>query len=179
MVHVSSMRARLLLAVVVLLSCVGCDQATKRIATQTLRDAPPRSYLANTLRLEYVRNPGGFLSVGNRLSQHLRFWLFTVANAAILFAVACFLAARWNRSLAVFVSALYVLAGGIGNLIDRVLQNGLVTDFINIGIGPLRTGIFNIADMALLFGGLAWVFLYRRDSAAEDQHASGAESPSP
>ncbi|HXW60355.1 MAG TPA: signal peptidase II [Myxococcota bacterium] len=36
---------------------------------------------------------------------------------------------------------------------DRILQ-GSVTDFINVGIGPVRTGIFNIADVAILLGAL-------------------------
>jgi signal peptidase II len=35
-----------------------------------------------------------------------------------------------------------LLAGGFGNLIDRVLHDGSVTDFLNVGIGPIRTGIF-------------------------------------
>ena len=33
---------------------------------------------------------------------------------------------------------------------DRVTQGGNVTDFLNIGVGPLRTGIFNCADVALM-----------------------------
>jgi len=36
---------------------------------------------------------------------------------------------------------------GVGNLIDRFLFDGRVTDFLNVGIGSLRTGIFNIADV--------------------------------
>jgi signal peptidase II len=42
-----------------------------------------------------------------------------------------------------------IVAGGIGNLVDRI-QKQTVTDFINMGIGPLRTGIFNVADMAIM-----------------------------
>ena len=45
-----------------------------------------------------------------------------------------------------------LLAGGIGNLIDRTFHGGLVIDFLNVGIGPLRTGIFNVADMAIMAG---------------------------
>lgn len=37
-------------------------------------------------------------------------------------------------------------------MIDRVTQDGNVTDFLNIGVGPIRTGIFNCADMALMLG---------------------------
>jgi signal peptidase II len=45
-----------------------------------------------------------------------------------------------------------LLGGAIGNLIDRVRFDGLVIDFMNLGIGPLRTGIFNVADVAISVG---------------------------
>ena len=46
---------------------------------------------------------------------------------------------------------LLFLAGGTSNLIDRVTL-GRVIDFLNVGIGQLRTGIFNVADMAIVAG---------------------------
>ena len=60
-----------------------------------------------------------------------------------------------------FTAMLFMLVGGIGNLIDCVTNNGLVTDFLNIGIGPVRTGIFNVTDMAVTCGAIAAVFLAR------------------
>jgi signal peptidase II len=44
-----------------------------------------------------------------------------------------------------------LLAGGVGNLVDRVMC-GYVVDFMNIVIGSLRTGIFNVADTAISAG---------------------------
>jgi signal peptidase II len=44
-----------------------------------------------------------------------------------------------------------ICAGGVGNLIDRWTL-GYSTDFLNLGIGPIRTGIFNVADVALMAG---------------------------
>jgi signal peptidase II len=43
-------------------------------------------------------------------------------------------------------------ASGLGNLIDRLLYDGRVTDFLNMGIGQLRTGIFNVADVVGVVG---------------------------
>ena len=43
------------------------------------------------------------------------------------------------------------LAGGLSNLVDRIAM-GSVIDFLNIGIGPIRTGIFNVADVAIMAG---------------------------
>jgi signal peptidase II len=59
-----------------------------------------------------------------------------------------------------------VAGGGISNLIDRLLYNGRVTDFLNVGIGGVRTGIFNVADMAIMAGALL-LLLNMRDSKAE------------
>lgn len=52
-----------------------------------------------------------------------------------------------------------IIAGGLGNLTDRALNNGAVIDFMNIGVGSLRTGIFNIADVAIMVGVGVLMFL--------------------
>jgi signal peptidase II len=57
--------------------------------------------------------------------------------------------ARWPRRALLGV-ALFV-AGGASNLVDRIAY-GMVIDFMNVGIGSLRTGIFNVADMAIMLG---------------------------
>ena len=56
------------------------------------------------------------------------------------------------------VAVAAIVGGGVGNLVDRV-QLGAVRDFFNVGIGPLRTGIFNVADMAITFGGIALIVI--------------------
>jgi signal peptidase II len=62
------------------------------------------------------------------------------------------------------LAVVLLLAGGIGNLIDRLFHGGLVIDFLNVGIGPLRTGIFNVADVAIM-AGFGILILYRGPSA--------------
>lgn len=46
------------------------------------------------------------------------------------------------------------LRRGLSNWLDRLRLGGYVVDFINLGIGPVRTGIFNFADVALTSGAL-------------------------
>jgi signal peptidase II len=36
--------------------------------------------------------------------------------------------------------------------VDRAFHQGSVVDFMNMGIGPLRTGVFNVADVAIMVG---------------------------
>ncbi len=141
---------RLCLIILSLLSIVGCDQATKTVAKDTLSHAGPLSYLGDTVRLQYMENPGAFLSLGATLPLEYRFWIFSVAVSICLLAAAFFLLFKRTNVLLTLGLALTV-GGGIGNLIDR-LTSGRVVDFINVGIGSFRTGIFNIADVAIMVG---------------------------
>jgi len=54
-----------------------------------------------------------------------------------------------NNLVIIIVS---IIGGGLGNLFDRLLYDFHVVDFINFGIGSLRTGILNVADMSVTFG---------------------------
>ena len=168
-------RIRLLLAVLILSSCIGCDQAAKSIATRTLHDSAPRSFLADTIRLNYAQNSGGFLSLGSNLPDNLRTWVFVAFNACLMLGLVAFLWLNRNIPLTLFASLVFILAGGIGNLIDRVGNNGLVTDFMNVGVGTLRTGVFNVADVAITFGAIAVACLSFRPHAGE--RADAPESP--
>ena len=49
-------------------------------------------------------------------------------------------------------------SGGGANLIDRLRFGGYVTDFLYLHAGPLHTGVFNVADMAIT-GGVIWLVL--------------------
>jgi len=169
----TSKLVRLTLGILLLCGCVGCDQTTKYVATHALCGATPISCLSNTFRLEYALNPGGFLSLGSNIAPELRFWLFAAFNTVLLLAVACVLTVKWNMRLVRFVALVSVLGGGIGNLIDRLLNHGLVIDFLNLGIGPFRTGVFNVADVALTAGSLALVLSCRGECLTPTSSRNG------
>jgi signal peptidase II len=144
---------RILLLFFVLISCVGCDQATKLLAKQTLATAPVQEYAGGLFRFVYAENPGAFLSLGATLPDAARFWIFVVAAALLLGGVGVFALRFSQRTPLLLVIALaLVMGGGLGNLIDRIVNNGHVIDFMQIGISRLHTGIFNVADMAIMTG---------------------------
>lgn len=143
---------KLYLIVLILVSSVGCDQISKNIAKSTLENSPPRSYLGETFRLQYTENTGAFLSLGAQLSKTTRVLLFTFLSSVLL--VALFIYIFRNRTLQskhIFALSL-ILGGGTSNMIDRIFNDGKVIDFMNMGIGGLRTGIFNIADVLIMLG---------------------------
>ena len=135
-----------------LVSVIGCDQVTKDFATETLKSAPPISLWGNFIRFQYAENHGAMLSFGAGLSPGLRTVAFTLGVGAFLAAVLGYLLLK--RGLKVFevVGWSLVLGGGLGNLIDRVANQGAVVDFVSVSWGYLRTGIFNLADVVIFFG---------------------------
>ena len=145
---------RAMIVFLITLTCVGCDQATKLAAKQHLQNGPVYSYAGDTIRLQYAENTGAFLSLGASLPGPLRQLIFTVLVGVFLLGlIAYLLLSRDPTPFAVSCLSL-VAAGGMSNLIDRIAYDGRVVDFLNVGVGPLRTGIFNIADVAITFGAL-------------------------
>jgi signal peptidase II len=147
-----ALRKRTVLVSLVLLSSVGCDRVTKEVAEDSLRGLGRISMLRDTARLEYVENRGAFLGVGAKLPEPARTILLTGGVAvmvAVLLGVA--LLARGNTRLQTAAWAL-IASGGLGNLWDRIGRDGAVVDFLNLGIGTLRTGVFNVADLAIVVG---------------------------
>jgi signal peptidase II len=142
-------RSVLILSLLVL--CVGCDQITKDVARHQLAFEPPKSWLHDTIRLEYAENTGVFLSFGGDFSEKLRVVLFQVFPALGLVVLTCVLFATPTPLLPAIAWSL-VLSGGVGNLLDRMLYDGRVVDFMNLGIGGFRTGIFNVADVCITIG---------------------------
>lgn len=128
------------------------DQWTKHWAQSELKGAEPIVYWQNLFRFEYAENPGAFLGMGTELSDPGRFWIFTIFVLFLMVGLAVFM--HWRRlpRLEMWAYTL-IFAGGIGNLIDRMFRHdGRVIDFMNMGVGELRTGIFNVADMAIMLG---------------------------
>ncbi len=144
-------QGRILVFAIPLFVCIGCDQATKRIAESALAGSPGLSLAGDALRLELVSNPGGFLSLGAELPGALRRALF-VAGVPLLLAVVCAGLLSGDAPRRRIVGTALLAGGGLGNWLDRLLQGGAVTDFVSVGVAGLRTGVFNVADLAVGLG---------------------------
>ena len=142
----------LFVSTAILVLTVALDRWTKVLAQQHLRGAPRHSWLGDTVRLEFAENRGAFLSLGASLSPELRNAIFSWAVGALLLGLVLAVYLRKDLSTRARLALAAVAAGGLGNLYDRVFENGVVTDFMNLGLGPVRTGIFNVADIAIVVG---------------------------
>ena len=143
---------RLSLVVLIVLICASCDRATKHVAKRTLASSPPISLLNDAVHFEYVENTGAFLGLGSNLPSAARLLLFVIFSGAGLLAAFVYLARVDGLGLMPTIGLSLLAGGGVGNLVDRISNAGAVTDFVRLGIGPLRTGIFNMADVAIVAG---------------------------
>jgi signal peptidase II len=147
---------RLVLVALLMVGCVGCDQVSKGVARAHLSLGANHSYLGDTFRITHVENTGAFLGIGANLPAPIRVAVFQGAISLLVLALLWMAAFRRDIRPWQVVGFTLLAASGVGNLIDRVLYDGRVTDFLNLGIGDLRTGIFNFADV---FGMIGFVLL--------------------
>jgi signal peptidase II len=168
---------RIAIVVGIVLLNVGCDQVTKQMARDTLQYSSTRSYLDDFFRLTYVENKGAFLSLGSELSDQLRYWVLHIFPVVLL--VGLFFYALFSRSLLKWqiIALAFIIGGGISNVVDRLLH-GQVVDFMNVGIGGLRTGIFNFADMSIMLGLFIMLpFAFRKQKTEPEEQSPEPSDP--
>jgi signal peptidase II len=145
------MTRRIAILLIAAFGCVGCDQSAKAVARHFLEPGEQISFLGDTLRLTLIENAGSFLSLGDSLPQGIRNIMFLGIVPLLLIAFAAYFALGKGVRTDKMIAAGLFVGGGLGNLVDRVINDGRVFDFLNVGIGGIRTGIFNVADMVLMF----------------------------
>lgn len=153
-----SRKTRLVILLAFLLCTVGCDQGTKFVARRHLGEMGAVSLPGGLGELRLAENSGAFLGLGAELPASVRWWVFTIGTGAGLLALAIYAVGYGRWTTVSFLGAALVVAAGASNLIDRVARDGLVTDFVMLRCGPLRTGVFNLADMFVLLG-VSLIFL--------------------
>jgi signal peptidase II len=125
------------------------DQVTKQlvIANMQLFDSIE---LLPVFNLTYVRNYGAAFSFLSDAGGWQR-WFFTLIAVVISIVLAIWLARSNKTQLKLNLALVLVLAGAIGNLIDRSLY-GYVIDFLHLYYQNWHYPAFNIADSAICIG---------------------------
>ena len=137
----------------VALVVLALDLATKVLVVARLEGRPPIRLLGGALLLDVSRNPGAAFSFATGAT-----WVFTII-AIVVIAVVAYVARRLRS--APWAWALGLLVGGAaGNLVDRLFRSpgpgrGAVVDFLDFRVWP----VFNLADSAIVTGGLLAVLL--------------------
>jgi signal peptidase II len=122
-----------------------------------------------------TENTGAFLSLGDSLANPWRFILLTLLPAAVLLFGLVYVLIKTNLHKLNALGIILVLAGGIGNLYDRWVYNG-VTDFMFIKFKWFQTGVFNVADMSIMAGvGVLLVHSFLKDRKPKDKKQADSE----
>jgi len=168
-----SRRERWRMFLAVLLVVVALDQAAKLWARTRLQGTPARVLWGGVARFEYAENRGAFLSLGADLPPGLREGILTTLNAGLVAVLGLYLARGRHLDRRLTFALSLLIAGGVGNLIDRLARGGAVVDFLILGLGRLHTGVFNVADFCLTAG--AVLFAFSSSSAAARESGKGPE----
>lgn len=145
----------LLLATAVL---VGIDQLTKYLVTSNMQLGQSIPVIDGVFELLYHRNPGAALGI--LPNQRWIFITFTFIVMVVILVI--LMSGKFRKYKLANVAGVLILAGGIGNMIDR-LAYGYVVDFLYVKL--INFPIFNFADCCVVIGAalllVAFLFVYK------------------
>ncbi len=155
-----------LLSVLVL---TGADQLIKYIVSTKLGDGAPLVLIPHVLQLHYTENDGAMMGMLQGKTTLM------AVLALVVFAVLLYLVfSKKIRFGLVYCCLAGILAGGLGNLLDRIFR-GFVVDYIEVLF--VKFYVFNFADCLITVGAFLIVFweLYEmvRDSRRKKEEAHG------
>lgn len=130
---------------------ISLDQYSKYLAKVNLKGSGVDNYLGGLFKLMYAENRGAWGSIGSNLDDVWRIIILIVIPCLALLAFAFFTLKNNKMSKSEVFSYALIIAGGVGNVIDRIIYN-YVIDFMYIGYKSIGTNIFNIADLAIMTG---------------------------
>lgn len=124
---------------------VFIDQLIKSCVIKNLYNSN-KQLIHGFLNFTYTENTGGAFGIGNS-----KVLIFIIANIVLIGLVTIILFTKFNKvNKTTIVSLVLVIAGGIGNLVDRIFR-GYVIDYIDIN-QLFKYPIFNFADICVVVG---------------------------
>ena len=133
-----------MLYAILVVALVALDQLVKYLVVQNIPLGTHVPFLPHILDLTYVKNTGAAFSL---FAQHT--WILTLISLVMSVVLALALVKKFFRHPLGRVCLSLVLAGAVGNLIDRAFQ-GYVVDMFNVLF--MDFAVFNVADICLVVG---------------------------
>lgn len=159
-----------MLYIIIAAILIVADQVVKFLVRANIPLGESVPFIPHILSLTYVENTGAAFSI---LRDHT--WLLTVVSAVVVVVVGYlvvkkFILGRWGLT-----SATLIMAGGVGNLIDRTVL-GSVTDMFQTEF--MEFAVFNVADCCITIGvfmlAIYLLFFYdKTHTKEENDHAAG------
>lgn len=127
------------------------DLVSKYVLSNKIKLGSEKTFIPKVLSLTYLKNTGGAFSA---LENHTVF--LTVITALLLIGIGVFLIIDLKQGLEVRIPLIFIVAGGFGNLVDR-MKFGWVRDFFKFEF--INWGVFNIADVFVSNGAIILIIV--------------------
>jgi signal peptidase II len=141
----------LILAALMLAGC-RADQVSKLWASSAFQDKPAMTLVPKLLEFRYAENRAIAFSMFHQLPDTVRAPLIFTLSGVAMAALMTMIWKLRNQSLGRLIPLALILAGAIGNLLDR-LAHGYVVDFVHVHWREdWSFPIFNLADSLITVG---------------------------
>lgn len=149
---------------------IAADQVVKFLVRANIPMWESIPFIPHVMDLTYVQNTGAAFNI---FREHT--WLLTLISALVAVVIVAVMAKKVVRHRFGLVCLSVVLAGAVGNLIDRLFF-GFVTDMFQTTF--ISFAVFNVADICVVLGGIAFcvyfLFFYDKLEKGETPHGDSA-----
>ncbi len=154
---------RYIIDTIIFVFLIFLDRITKIWAVDTLKDKDPIELIKGVLEFYYLPNGNTGAAFGMLAGHRVLFLLIAIVVVSVI--VYLVINMPENRKYAIVeILLVFIAAGGVGNMIDRIAQ-GYVVDFIYIS--AINFPIFNVADMYVTVCttvlAIIMLFIYKED----------------
>lgn len=157
-----TIKNRNIILIITVIINIALDQVSKSLARIYIEGKGIINVIGDFFIMTYAENSGAFLSLGSNLPQPWKTLVLVLFPSLAIIAAILYLILGKHVSFKQSMAIACIIGGGIGNVYDRAMHLGAVTDFLNFGFGNIRTGILNIADLSITFGAIAlFIFQYQ------------------
>lgn len=137
---------------------IAIDQISKVWVRANFIYGETKEIIGDKFIMQYVENEGAFLGMGSDMNPTLHFIFLKLLPLLVLGYVVYYIVKTKTLDRLSLIAFSCIVGGGIANVFDR-FAFGSVTDFFYINLGGIfKTGIFNVADLAVTTGMVILIF---------------------
>lgn len=142
----------------IIIALLGIDQLTKSLVARSIPFQSSKSIIPGLFNLTHVRNRGAIFGFFSHSESRILFIFLTLVSLVALGLVIYYFFRTPSSQTLMKISLSVILAGALGNLIDRVFR-GHVIDFLDFYIKSWHWPSFNVADSCITIGAFLLIFI--------------------
>lgn len=159
------------ISLIIIAALTAVDQLLKMLVVTQLKPIGKITIIPNFLEFNYIENTGASFGILQDFG-----WFFIIATIVISAVIIYLFFKHEKHNFFSYYAAIAVVAGGLGNLIDRFVFS-YVIDYIHVLFFPY---IFNFADCLVVTGAISfiiyYIFYYEKDKKLEEVSEKSGEN---